>query len=95
MLSKPFFIVLFVYDNTIIQVETQQVKPSTEGEVSGSQRKAEEGSFNLAQFQIGLFKQRMARNGKFLLEIPLVDLVKVFLVVKKSGLTLKTVVKTQ
>jgi len=91
MLSKPFFIVLFVYDNTIIQVETQQVKPSTEGEVSGSQRKAEEGSFNLAQFQIGLFKQRMARNGKewqILLKISLVDLVKVFLVVKKIGLTL-------
>jgi len=91
MLSKPFFIVLFVYDNTIIQVEAQQVKPSTGGEVSGSQRKAEEGGFNLAQFQIGLFKQRMARNGKewqILLEIPLVDLVKVFLVVKKIGLTL-------
>ena len=62
MLSKPFFIILFVYDNTIIQVETTLVKPATEGEVSGSQRKSTEASFNLAQFQIGLFKQRMARN---------------------------------
>ena len=54
MLSKPFYIVLIVYDNTIIRCVTEQVKPTTVGEVSGSQRKPTQNSFNIAQFQIGL-----------------------------------------
>lgn len=36
MLSKPFFIILIVYDSTIIRGVTEQVKPTTVGEVNGS-----------------------------------------------------------
>jgi hypothetical protein len=54
MLSKPFYIVLIVYDSTIIRGVTGQVKPTTVGEVNGSQRKPAQNSFNIAQSQIGL-----------------------------------------